>query len=368
MRNRYLDLLRFLAIVRVVVYHVTGSAMMTIAFPAMSVMFALAGSMMAASIDRSGVSAIGRRLRRLLPSLWVLAAVFVPAMLLTGLAFNWKLLLWVVPLTDPPAAPTTGDWGAISLSVVWYLRDFLWFVLVSPLALRLFRRAPLPVLLTPYVFLLVLEFGGVVAHPVVRDFGLYFGAWMLGFAHHDGLLQRLSRRLLLTLVTVLGVTGLAWAFTHQGARSYDLNDIPLANALWSAAFILVVLGFAPAGAAWVDRNPLFGRIVTIFNRRALTIYLWHMPFVALVTPLVDIAGWTHEDPVGRAVRVCLVFGLVCIPVALFGWIEDIAARRRPELVPGGPVRVPADSPAPPADREPEAAEDNGARRVNAGRS
>jgi hypothetical protein len=59
----------------------------------MSVMFALGGALMAASPDRSGGAAVGRRLRRLLPSLWVLAAVFVPAMLLTGLAVDWRLLL-----------------------------------------------------------------------------------------------------------------------------------------------------------------------------------------------------------------------------------------------------------------------------------
>jgi len=61
MRNRYVDLLRALAIVRVVVYHTTGWAFLTVLFPAMSVMFALGGSLMAASLDRSGTAAVGRR-------------------------------------------------------------------------------------------------------------------------------------------------------------------------------------------------------------------------------------------------------------------------------------------------------------------
>ena len=54
MRNRYLDWLRAAAILRVVVYHVTGWSALTVVFPAMSVMFALGGTMMAASLDRSG--------------------------------------------------------------------------------------------------------------------------------------------------------------------------------------------------------------------------------------------------------------------------------------------------------------------------
>ncbi|WDZ84773.1 acyltransferase family protein [Micromonospora cathayae] len=348
MRNRYLDLLRFLAIIRVVVYHVTGWATLTLVFPAMSVMFALAGSLMAASLDRSGTAAVGRRLRRLLPSLWVVAAVFVPAMLLTGLALNWRVLLWLFPITDPPA----NGWGALALSVIWYLRDYLWFVLASPLALWLFRRAPLPTLLAPYVLLLVVELGFPGAPIVLRDFGLYFGAWLLGFAHHDGMLRRLSNRVLFPVAGVLATAGGAWIYTHPGARGYDLNDIRIGNALWAAAFILIALGRAPATAAWVDRNAVLGRAVTVLNRRALTVYLWHMPFVVALTPLVDVVGWSHQDPVGLAIRVVLVFALVGLVTMMVGWVEDVAARRPPELLPGGRRSRPASrggptDPAPP---------------------
>ncbi|WNM37181.1 acyltransferase [Micromonospora halotolerans] len=349
MRNRYLDLLRSLAIVRVVVYHVTGWATLTLIFPAMSVMFALAGSLMAASLDRSGVPAVGRRLRRLLPSLWVLAVVFVPAMLLTGLALTPKVLLWLLPVSDPPA----NYWGGLALSPIWYLRDYLWFVLASPVALRLFRRAPLPTLLAPYALLAAIEFG-VLANPptLLREFGLYFGAWLLGFAHHEGLLRRTANRVLVPLALALGAAGLGWIFTHPGPRGHDLNDIHLGNALWSAAFILVAIGRAPAGAAWVDRTPVLGRVVTVLNRRALTVYLWHMPFVVALTPLVDVVGWSHQDLLGLAIRVALVFALVGVVTLLVGWVEDRAARRTPELVPGRPRRTLAEraaaAPASPA--------------------
>lgn len=330
MRNRYLDLLRFLAIVRVVVYHVTGWATLTLVFPAMSVMFALAGSLMAASLERSGPVAVGRRIRRLLPSLWVLALVFVPAMLLFGLPVSWRLAYWIMPLGDPPA----NAWGAIALSIVWYLRDYLWFVLVSPLAWWLFRRLPVPTLVAPYLLLVVVELWFPQAPIVLRDFGLYFGAWLLGFAHHAGMLRRMSRRVLLPIATVLAVLGAAWILTHPGVRGYDLNDIRFGNALWSAGFVLVALGLAPTGAAWVDRIDWLGRVVTLFNRRAVTIYLWHMPFVAAITPLVGLVGWTHDDPVGLAVRIAVVFALVGIVVLLFGWVEDVAGGQRPCLLPG----------------------------------
>ncbi|MEV0003163.1 acyltransferase [Micromonospora sp. NPDC050980] len=349
MRNRYLDLLRFLAILRVVTYHVTGYASLTLVFPAMAVMFALAGSLMAASLDRTGVPAVARRLRRLLPSLWVLAAAFVPAMLLTGLPPSPKVLLWLFPVSDPPA----NYWGGLALSPIWYLRDYLWFVLASPLALWLFRRAPLPTLAAPFAVLAAIEFGVLPNPPtVLREFGLYFGAWLLGFAHHDGLLRRMRNWVLLPLAAVVGAAGLAWIFTHPGPRGYDINDIPLGNALWAAAFILVAIGRAPTDTAWVDRVPVLGRAVTVVNRRALTIYLWHMPFVVALTPLVGLVGWSPTDPVGLWLRVVLVFALVGVVTLVVGWVEDVAARRTPELVPGKPRRSvaerAADDPAGPA--------------------
>ncbi|WP_422773724.1 acyltransferase family protein [Plantactinospora sp. WMMC1484] len=350
MRNRYYDLLRCLAIVRVVVYHVTHWAFLTLAFPAMSLMFALGGALMAGSLERGGAAAIGRRLRRLLPSLWLVAAIFVPAMLLTGLVPSWRLALWVLPLADPPA----NTWGALVLSVVWYLRDYLWFVLVSPPAYWLFRRWPVPTVLAPYLLLAVVEFGYPEAPGVLRDFGLYFGAWLLGFAQHDGMLRRMSRRLMVAIALPTAALGAAWIFTHQGPRGYDLNDVPAGNALWSFAFVLLVLGLAPPSVAWVDRRAVLRRAVTVVNSRALTIYLWHMPFVIAVDALLSGLGLAHSSALGLAARLAAVAVLVAGAVMLFGWVEDLAARRPPCLLPGGPIAAAARSPAaqPPAGRPP----------------
>ena len=68
-RDRYLDLLRSIALVRVVVYHLFGWAWLSVLFPSMGVMFALAGSLMARSLNRPALGVIKGRLRRLLPPL-----------------------------------------------------------------------------------------------------------------------------------------------------------------------------------------------------------------------------------------------------------------------------------------------------------
>lgn len=337
MRNRYLDLLRFLAIVRVVVYHTSGWPFLTLIFPAMSVMFALAGSLMAASLDRSGASAVGRRLRRLLPALWIFAAVVVSAMLVTGLRASWRLLMWIAPVADPPS----NGWGALATSTIWYLRDYLWFVLASPVALWGFRRWPIPTLAAPYGLLVVVETGLWSAPNVVRDFGLYFGAWLLGFAHHDGLLRRMSRPVMIGTAGALVAVGAAWIFTHPGPRGFDLNDIRAGNALFSAGFVLLLLGLAPARAAWIDRSAILARAVTVVNRRALTVYLWHMPAVIAVAAVAASVGLGGSGAGAVAVRLTVVVALVVAAVALFGWMEDISARRSPVLLPGGVARRPS---------------------------
>lgn len=388
MRNRYLDLLRAVAIVRVVVYHSTGWAALTIVFPAMSVMFALAGSMMAASLDRHGPFAVERRIHRLLPSLWVLAAVAVPTMLAVGMAWDWQVLLWAFPLVDPPAE---GFWLQ-GLAATWYLRDFLWFVLLSPLLLPLFRRFPLATLASPYAALAVITLTGLTPPVIVRDLALYGGAWLLGFAHHDGLLARPRTTLPAPaalagprarpapvsarpdrasagaaggpvparpappavapargaalarhrwwIVAVFGVTGAAWALTHPGPRGFDLNDIPLANALWSAAFILVVLGIAPQVAP--------RRTLTVLNSRALTIYLWHVPLIIAVVRLAEATGLPVHGWVGISWRLAVVAVLLGIVVLAVGWVEDVSAGRRPTLIPGRARRIAPVSPAPAA--------------------
>jgi peptidoglycan/LPS O-acetylase OafA/YrhL len=131
--------------------------------------------------------------------------------------------------------------------------------------------------------------------------------------------------------------------THPGPRGYDLNDIPLGNALWSAAFILVALGFAPAVPA-----VRASRLVTVLNARALTIYLWHVPIIVAVTRIGETHGLPVRGAAGIGWRLVVITALVAAAVALFGWVEDFAAGRRPVLLPGGRRRRPVAAPVSPA--------------------
>jgi len=351
-RNRYIDLLRAIAIIRVVTYHTLGFWWLTVVFPAMGLMFALGGSLMASSLDRTGVGAVGRRLRRILPPVWISGVIAISTMYFVGgLPAHWRLLTWFVPVTDPP----TNEWASHWLAMIWYIRSYFWFLVLSPVMLCVFRRWPIPSLLVPFAVLVTLVVSGspLGTGGTVRDFFYYAPAWMLGFAHHDGTLQRLPKRLVWFGSSVLAIVGLAMLFSSPGPRGYDLNDAPVSDVLWSTAFLLVALACAPKRLALGRAEPL----VAAVNRRALTIYLWHQAAITIVVDVAAVVGFVWNPYAWNGVvELILVLGLTAMLALVFGWVEDIAARRRPRLVPvprparrPDPVRIV--QPARPADHE-----------------
>ncbi|WP_433049643.1 acyltransferase family protein [Dactylosporangium sp. CS-033363] len=341
MRNRYVDLLRAVAIIRVVTYHTLGFAWLTVAFPAMGLMFALGGSLMAASLDRSGVKAIGRRMRRIVVPFWVLGVFAITLMSLWGgMEHTWRTLLWFVPLDDPPTTEKGGLW----FSQIWYVRSYLWFIIASPVLLWLFRKWPIPSVVVPFTVLVILWETGYGTGGMIRDFFMYAPAWMLGFAHHDGTLQRISKKILWPVCLVMGGIGLAILFHTPGPRGYDMNDAPIADTLYSTAFLLIMLNIAPAAMSLGVAEPL----VEAVNRRALTIYLWHeaaITFVRLVGVwfgITLVGGW-HS-----VLQFSMVVTLTALLVLAFGWVEDLAARRKPQIIP-----MPKRAPVPRAVEQPQ---------------
>jgi peptidoglycan/LPS O-acetylase OafA/YrhL len=344
-RDRYLDTLRAVAIARVVVFHMFSFAWLSYAFPAMGVMFALGGSLMAGSLHRSTVRAVTSRIRRLLPALWVLAAVVVPAMFWHGWSTAdangrhlGQLVFWVLPLADPPGSA----WADDATVVLWYLVTYLWLVLLSPLAWRLFRTLPQVAVVLPLVMLAVtqllpahagLDRLGWQVEAVVLDLGTFGACWIAGFAHRSGALQRIHPALLLALAAACITGGVGWAATHPTQDgSGNLNDIPLAQGLYSLGFAVLLLRAAPT-MGWLRRVRVLDAVITFLNARAVTIYLWHNIAIAVCFPVGDLLhvwqlrAWTQVGYFAIALT------LLMAPVLAFGFVEDLAARRRPTLLP-----------------------------------
>ena len=361
MRNRYLDLLRAAAIVRVIVYHLFGWPWLSIVLPAMGIMFALAGSLTAASLEkRAARKVVVSRLRRLLPPLWLLGLIAVPLMLVAGWAHESggqhpfsipRLFFWIVPLGDPPGS----DKGIDSWEPLWYIRAYVWFILLSPALYLLYRKVGWLAVVAPLLVMAVLDKTGFslpdTADAEMWDFVTYAACWTLGFAHHDGRLSRLRPGVVIVAAVALGGAGMYWLTGHQGPDAWDLNDVSESQALWSLAVVLLALRWQPP-MGWLDRFRPLDKAVTLLNARAVTVYLWHNIAIAAVWPLLTLLAL---DEVGHhldgLVDLTATLTLTAVAVLLFGWAEDLAARRRPRLWPTtGPalrlVAVPAEERTP----------------------
>ncbi|MCM0677303.1 glycosyltransferase [Micromonospora phytophila] len=330
-RDRWFDLLRAAALTRVIVYHMFGAAWLSLVFPAMGVMFALGGSLMARSLDRAPARAVNSRLRRLMPAMWALGAVVLPVMIWQGWPDRpaWPALLtWLVPVAQPAGS----EWAGDVTGVLWYLVTYLWLVLLSPAVLGLYRRWPLPTVLLPLAAVVMLETAspalGSAVDSVVTDLATFGACWIVGFAHCDGRLRRLP---LATLVAVAGLcvaVGIGWTLTHPEG-GLDLNDVPVAQAFYSLGFVLLLLRAAPP-MTWLARIRPLDRLVTGLNSRALTIYLWHNAAIAVCFVVGDLFDvWR----LGQAGYLAVALLILFVVVLLLGWIEDVSAHRRPRLAP-----------------------------------
>ncbi|MGW3988322.1 acyltransferase family protein [Streptomyces sp. NPDC004830] len=366
-RDRYFDLLRALALFRVVLYHLTGWAWLPLVFPSMGVMFALAGSLMARSLKRPAVQVIRGRMRRLLPPLWLLGVVGVTGMVVQGWGpgdeghpgWWWlHLTFWIVPLSDPPFAEGLPgvhgligeNWAAELAGPLWYIRAYLWYVLLSPLLLKALRALPVVTILMPIALAVAFELSwlalpGERFPSALTDFSTFGACWILGMAHQEGILRRLPRYVVPSVAPVVALTGLWYALHHDFGTGNDLDSMPLAQALWSFGTVLVLLHVSPSWSQWPRRLRPFAGTIAVLNSRAVTIYLWHNTCILVAATLWDrLWGFPvlerHVPGLLESVWPVLALAWVLIGccVLAFGWAEDLAAKQRPRLWPTGEPR------------------------------
>lgn len=361
-RDRYIDSLRALALIRVVTYHMLGWAWLPFVFPSMGVMFALAGGLVAASLTRADHwSVLRKRIRRLLPPLWALGAVLVPVMLwqgwthdpetFSGTPLTWQALaFWIVPVYTPGGS----EWGANMVLPLWYVRTYLWFLLLSPVLLWLWRRWPARTLAVPGLVLLTFTSGIVVSNgsrtdEVTVSLATFGTCWLLGFAHHDGSLRRIPARVVVPVALALLALGAAWAVTHPApGLGVNIDNIPLANGLYCLGYVLLLLRFYPS-FDWMARRRVLDRVVSALNARAMTVYLWGNAAGAAAIALEHRYGagswYGYGSPgLSRTVQYLLVWALIGVAVLALGWVEDVAGRRPPRILPWAAPRRAAAAP------------------------
>jgi CubicO group peptidase (beta-lactamase class C family)/surface polysaccharide O-acyltransferase-like enzyme len=350
-RDRGLDLLRAVALVRVVTWHATGAAPLTL-LAAMPVMFFVSGSLFAASADRRGAwRTVRDRLRRLGPSLWAFALVawllMAVAARATGAALDWSHVgAWFLPLTDPVGSGWEGGWLS---SPLWYLRTLLWILLLAPALGWLVRKAPSALMAVGVAAVVALEW-------VDRGLG-----WQASFAPR--LVWQAGDVVLFALFFAFGmwtrsgptarrVTPRSWAALAGASAVVAIvvwevlpppggvvNDSHVVHLVVGATLLFAVLAAAgPIGR--LAEQPWMRPGVDLLGRRSLTVYLWHTAAVAGALWVLGRAGVPVDGVGAPAYVVLIVVGVTALTVAT-GWIEDLAARRRPTLLPLRRVPRPA---------------------------
>ncbi|MEU7280824.1 acyltransferase [Streptomyces sp. NPDC045431] len=362
-RDRYFDLLRALALFRVVLYHLTGWMWLPLLFPSMGVMFALAGNLMARSLKRPPVQVIRGRVRRLLPPLWAAGAIGVTGMLVQGwgpaegedtLTWWLELLFWILPLSDPPNAAELagvpgilpGTWAEPFAGPLWYIRAYLWFVLLSPLFLAALRKQPWPTIAAPLALMAALNFGyleaGESIAPILYGIGEFGACWILGMAHQLGVLKRLPGYVIPSVAPFIMGLGLWWAVDHGLSAENQLGNMPFASAFWGLGFVLLLLHFSPSWSEWPRPLRRFDGAVTLLNARAVMVYLWHNVCIAIAVTMWNRLWslevmWRDLPWLMNSPWPTLIFSwsLIAYCILMFGWLEDVAAKRRPRLWPSG---------------------------------
>ena len=273
--------------------------------------------------------------------------------------------LLLVLATGAAVASARGADPAQVRTVVWFATIPLWFlvayfvvVALTPPMTALHRRFGLAV---PVVLVALVALGdlGRLLGPAVLADGNYLFAWLavhqLGFAWFDASRAGLRRRRLpldrraggtllavglvaLVLLTVVGPYPVA--MLHVPGERLD-NAAPPSLALLAAATAqlgLILLLRRPAGR-WL-RRPGPWQAVLAVNAVVLTVFLWHLTAAILLIGLLDALGVLPTPPVGSAAwwgwRVPWLLALTVVLAALVAVFGPVEARtRRPP--PTGPA-------------------------------
>jgi peptidoglycan/LPS O-acetylase OafA/YrhL len=329
-RSLYLDALRAVALARVVVYHASSYWWVT-AFTAMPLMFFVAGSLFAASLERRpGPQVVADRFRRILFPYWLYLLVIVAIWAAVGALGEVSLVDWiglVMPVIAPggPTGPGVGTPLEFTWLALWYLQFHLVLALVGTWFRKVQRRHPRVLWGTLGALFALAFLAGSGAVVVI----FYLSCWLLGYHQHDGHLEASFRRYWKPACAVAGPLGLAIFI------AYDDSNLRL-GAVGAAAlgvfWLLLAIGLQPTIEPWLHSRGV-PAVLNWFSQRSLTIYLWHM--VALYT-LLELGLPGSSNAFGRVVW-CAALTVVAVVAA--GWAEDVAARRKPVLWPRLPQRA-----------------------------
>ncbi|KAB2343810.1 acyltransferase [Actinomadura rudentiformis] len=363
-RERWVDLLRALAIVLVVVGHWLATAVhydedglggrhvlevlpwahgLSWLFQVMPVFFLVGGFANAASLSASRARGVhwrdwlaGRADRLLRPTTAFLVVIAMSAVVARALGGDEELIGTAVWLATLP---------------LWFLAVYFAVVVLTPAMHLLHRRWGLAV---PVVLAVVVGAGDIARLGFDLPYGgsanfllMWLAVHQVGFAWQDGRLPARWTVALPLAVAGFGCLVLLTAGPYPvsmvaapGAQVQNTNPPTVALLSLAVAQTGLVLLLRDRGDRWLQRTRPWIAVVAV-NTVILTMFLWHMTAVVVAAAALYPTGIFPQPPVGTAHWVlsrlpwlaCLTVVLACL-VMLFGWIEW-RARTRSSRGPAG---------------------------------
>lgn len=338
-RDGFLDALRAIATIRVVIWHAFGASIISWFVAAIPAMFFVFGSLLAASIEkRRRITPVLRdRFRRISLPLAAFAVATWTAIALSPHSVDFdlpRLVTWLIPIVDPGTASWEGGWLS---SPLWFLRMIVWLLLLAPILLPLTNRFPRSTLAALIAAVFITDMASrqqslaVSGIPTLwwklGDVALYGAFTVLGFWHHYGLLQIQKRKLGL-IIGASAIGAVAWFTTQPVPLGVVNNSHPLhlfVGCAWLAAALLFRSRITAA-----TLRPNISRALAFMTRRSMTIYLWHTTAIAGSIWLLN--GSDIEFGPFRPVAFLLLVAIgTYVLTLLFGWAEDVGANRRAQI-------------------------------------
>ena len=360
-RNRYVDLLRSISILAVIIGHwliatawfvngdlETGELLssqpqmqwLTWVFQVMPIFFIVGGYSNAVSLesaDRKGIGYAGwlsARLTRLVAPLLLLIVAWAAIALTMGLMnFSSDVIQYA---------------SQAALIPTWFLAIYIAIALLAPFAYRFWKRFGF---LSLWVFVagaVLTDVAFFVADVRWLGWTNYFWVWLavhhLGFAWRDDRLGRTSKRL---LIAAAGFASL-WAMVHFGPYPLAMVASPdpdVSNTL-PPKITLLALGLFQFGLLLSLEGPMRKALdglrlwaaTVLINSMIMTVYLWHITVMLLVVAVLYYTGGaglglepgSSDWWLSRPLWIIVLF-LALLPFALL--LSPLERRGRPADLP-----------------------------------
>jgi peptidoglycan-N-acetylglucosamine deacetylase len=248
----------------------------------------------------------------------------------------------VATFVVPVFTPTGSSNRVILWSHLWFVTVFIWLIVLTPVLVRVVQRVGALTLLIPLVVFascIALQKRSVWHVPTevlnTSQFGTFYVLGLLAGYGRLGVFtpgKTGSSRPWLAVAAICAALGTMIALFIEPInrrRPAELYSSKSAYLFVGAAWLALALAFHQPLSEWVKRRP--ARFLRACTQRTFTLYLWGLPADAIGTAVAKPLLPNRWLAVPVYVGVSL--GALALAVVAVGWIEDVSARRKPQLFP-----------------------------------